>query len=556
MVRGNKDRVLVIGLDGATFDLILPWVEQGLLPTIGQLLREGAWGKLFSTMRPESSVAWTSFMTGKNPGKHGVFGFSRYKPGSYTTALNNAARVKAATLWQILSHAGRTAVVLNLPMTYPPRPVRGAMVSGLMTPSLQSPFTYPPELKEELLEAVSGYMITAGSFQDDRADFISRVSDCAEKRKQAAFYLMERYDWDCFVVVFTGTDRVQHFLWADMDANHPMHDAGRAIPTAIQAHYRQLDDILAELLGSIGPDVHVLVMSDHGFAGYDKTLYMNGWLKEMGLIHFRTGQRYTARGLLRAIWRQLRSSRTLRALRKQVPLLQRAKTPEGIRRQNLADLVDWSKTRAFFTNEGGIRINLLGREPQGIVAPGEEYEALLDDIIASFADIRDEQTGFPIVQSVHRSRDLYSGPFASLAPDLIVETVCQGDQPSARNYGLGIRFPAIHRKKVGPAYPLTGTHTMDGILIARGAGIRQGMRLEGATIIDLAPTILHLMGLPVPEDMDGQVLQETFTEEYRIQHPVQFGPPAPLEPWSPGEDYEGEELEELGERLRGLGYLG
>jgi predicted AlkP superfamily phosphohydrolase/phosphomutase len=549
-------KVLILGLDGATFDLILPWARQGTLPTLSRLLKEGTWGCLSSTIRPESSVAWTTFMTGKNPGKHGIFGFLRHRPGHYSSGFNDASKIGAATLWQLLSRAGRKVVALNVPMTYPPRPVEGALVSGLLAPGPESQFAFPPGLQAELSAAVGGYVISAGNYQGDRADFSARLSRCVDTRKKAALYLMERYDWDCFAVVFTGPDRIQHFLWADMDSEHPLHDPKTAWPTVIEDHYRQLDQALEEILEAAGSGVSVVVLSDHGFTGYSRVVYPNGWLKKMGLISCRSLS-HGIGDVSRAGWAVLRSSRRLRALRHSIPALRRAKVQPRFRSPDLTDIVDWSKTRAFFTGEGGIRVNLRGREPEGIVEPGREYEALIEQIAIGLQPALDGRTGLRVIGHIHYAPDIYNGPFVSLAPDLILEAAYSSQNPSSHNYGIGLRFEAIHQRRVGSSFPLTGRHTHEGIFIAHGPGIQPDIKIEGAHLMDLAPTILHLLGLPVPADMDGQVLLEILTKEYAERHPVrldttrQVSVGSSLEPLGEDQDWE-----KVRERLRGLGYVG
>jgi predicted AlkP superfamily phosphohydrolase/phosphomutase len=504
----KKKKVVVIGLDGATFRLIEPWAKAGKLPTFAQLLKDGVRGNLRSTIRPESSIAWSSFATGENPGKHGVFGFVVHRENSYSTDITTAKNIKSARLWNIVSDHGKKVVVLNVPMTYPPQPVNGCLVSGMLTPSLKSRFTYPDGLAEELLTALGDYVITVHGTHQDKETFVNEVKYCTEKHKEAALYLMKKCEWDLFTVVFTELDRLQHFLWADMDPSHPRHDPERGAPNAILEYHQYLDDVLREILENVVDDsTTVMLISDHGFNGFYKTVHLNTWLRDQALLALRP--EYSQTGLLDLLL-GLRSSPVLRKAKSALPILKdvrlSTRSLEGLRFEGM---IDWQNTQAFYSEVGGIRINLEGREPEGIVRTGSEYESLRQTLQQTLGTVTDPETGLGVFDAIYKREELYWGPYVERAPDLIVEPKRDEDDPR-NNYALAHDVSTNDQGFLNLSNLRTGNHTLDGIFIAFGEGIRQDVEIKQSSILDLVPTILFTLGLSVPEGLDGKVLQEIY----------------------------------------------
>jgi predicted AlkP superfamily phosphohydrolase/phosphomutase len=490
-----------------------------------------------------------------NPGKHGVFGFAGYSPGSYVPTLANATSVRSARLWDVLGHYGRRVVVLNVPFTYPPAPVDGVLVSGMLTPSPESEYTYPPDLKRQLLARLddyTGYM-EKGGLENGREALIQHVHSNTEQQRQAALYLIREFPWDFFIVVFTGPDRLQHYLWAEIDSSHPLHNADAAglVGTAILDHYRFLDQTIADIVGDLGEETIVLILSDHGFNGCYGRFYVNAWLQAQGLLAWHKEAPRVAR--LLSIYTQSGVAPLFRRLRQALFPKSEIHFSRSLRWATLAKMVDWSRTRAYFSLDGGIRINLRGREPRGIVAQGSEYQALRCRLQEDLQSVTDPDTGQPVLDRVFFREELYHGPFVSLAPDLVLEP--RRDSRDARhNYILDGSFPPVSQDPFGISNPYTGNHTLDGIFCAWGKGIRQGDRVEGARIIDLAPTVLYAMGLPIPREMDGQVLMSIFDRDLLADEPryddttlVQCGP---------AQGFNEAEHEIVERRLRDLGYLG
>jgi predicted AlkP superfamily phosphohydrolase/phosphomutase len=371
-------KVLVIGLDGVTFDLLGPWIESGELPTLQRLVRQGAWGKLRSTLPPISSSSWTSFTTGVNPGKHGIVDFVYPGAGSYKVAMVNATSCQTRSVWNWLNDAGLRVGLLGIPTTYPPEAVNGFVVSGFLAPGPDSEWAYPPELKQELLAELGQFLLTPDeryrSTQLDR--FIDDLTVSVENRTQAALYLMETKPWDLFTVVYWDTDMVQHDTWRLLDPTHPRYDPEGAEAAAqrerILAFHRKVDTDLGRLLASdsVDGDTLIVIMSDHGFGPVHSFFLTNNWLASQGLLAFKRGPWTAFKHLLfRLGYTPLNMFRLARAvglgrLRKQVRFQQKAGL---VNRIFLSfDDVDWARTRAFSIGSfGQVYINLAGVRPQG-----------------------------------------------------------------------------------------------------------------------------------------------------------------------------------------------
>lgn len=567
----DRRRILVIGLDGATFDLIKPWVQQGKLPHFGRLMAEGVHGELASTVHPLSPPAWTSFMTGMNPGKHGIFDFSERAPESYNLQFTNGGFRKAKTLWRILSEAGKQVVVIDVPMTYPPEPVNGSLIAAMDSLWEESRFMFPPELLLEICERFGGYPFypTKPTLHEMDA-YVHGMHEVIEHRAEVARFLLRTKPWDFFQVVFLATDRVHHTLWRFMDATHPLHDpvAAQRYGTAIYDVYAHIDEVLGRFMAELDAGTTVLVMSDHGGGPYDKVVNLAKWLEQGGWLRFRPQARGAELNLRQRVLRTCAYSlpkHAWRGFKRWVPVwIKRrlAATFPDLRAKWLSHLslssIDWGRTAAYaLGNYGNIYINLEGREPQGIVRPGKEYEALRDRIIKALAQLRDPDTGQPILDRAYRREELYRGPYVERAPDIVVvwkdyRYYTRGTFSSEETalfalpgeFGSGrIEHSACHRP--------------NGILLAQGEDVRKGEVVRGAAIIDLAPTILYLSGLPVPVDMDGRVLTELLDKRFLDTHPIAACEGA--EPFSAAVDrdaaFSPEEAEQVANKLRALGYL-
>ena len=470
-----QEKVLVIGLDGATFDVIRPMIEQNRLPNIAGLIGSGVHGKLTSTIPPHSPVAWSSFVTGKNPGKHGVYYFLGDTLETYNRALVSSKSIRTEKLWQILSRNGKRVGIIDVPLTYPPDEVNGFMISGMLTPSEESIFTYPANLHTELIIKLGDYPLeerVLHEFKKGNAlDALKQLYYLTNKRRDAAFYLMHKYDWDFFMIVFRGTDLIQHVAFKFWDKNYcKQHELEcTKFGEIIFQFYEKIDAIIGDILTQVRDKCTTIIMSDHGMRPVSKHFFINKWLIKEGFLRLKRFY------LLASIFKI----------------------------RNTPSLIDWSKTKAFSSWAGGeamIRINLAGREPCGSVKPGREYEQIREQIIDRLYQIKDPDTGNPIIEKVYKKEEIYSGPFLREAPDLQIVTNDMSYHPRGEF--------AAKQVLMTPQEATPGMHHIDGILIMNGPPIRKATQISGARIIDLAPTILYLLNLPIPDDVDGRVLFE------------------------------------------------
>ncbi len=540
--------ILIIGLDGADWRILDPWLEDGSLPTLAALKARGRWGDLTSTIRPESSIAWTTFATGVNAGKHGIFGFVAQRPDDYGLTLNTAASIRAPSFWQYAAAAGRRIALLNIPMTYPPRAFPdGALVAGMLTPDVRAPFTQPPELRERLLAAVPDYAINVERTGMKLRDFIRATTRAIQARGRAARWLLQQDDWDAMVAVFTATDRLQHYTLHLLHPDHPRHnpDEARRLLPELLAAYQAIDAAIADLLNEAGPDPTVIILSDHGFSPVTRAFHINAWLRDNGWLAL-TAPPPAAQPDL---WQRLRQRPGLRRIKRSLPGLRDIRRPPAI--APWMTRIDWSRTRAVYSPSGGIRFNIRGREPQGIVDESDLDDLAAELIAALLAFDADSQ----FIADIYDRSELYAGPMLAYAPDLIIEPVRNDD----------MRFNAIIRNnpttaQTGDSGELTGNHAPQGILLALGPGVKPvdwrpapvdaiPATIASARLQDLAPTILHLLGLPIPAGMDGRVLDFVTGDITRAG--ASDAAPSP----GTSADLSHEDQDIIQERLRSLGYL-
>jgi predicted AlkP superfamily phosphohydrolase/phosphomutase len=546
--------MLIIGLDGATFDIIRPLIQDGKLPHLRRLIETGTSASLRSTLPPVTAPAWSSFMTGTNPGKHGIFQWRTYDPTQYTCvdeSVVTAARLAGTTFWDVLSSYGYKVGILTVPVTYPPWQVNGFMLSGYPCPDARRNYTFPAAYADNLTES---YNFSADYYLAASEEEVwSNGLEMLRRRTSLAMELTREENLDVCVLVLGEIDRAQHDFWKYRDPSFPAYDTeeGRTFRHVIAEHYEVSDAQIGRLLELAGDETTVIVMSDHGAGPHPPTYFhTNSWLKSLGLLELRPRRLNPAGGGLR---RGLEIVRSMLPFEEQVRRMLPAGVIHRARRisLNISD-VDWSRTKAYrfpmYHPAEGVEINVRGRQPQGIVEPGTEYEEVRDLVVEQLRQAADPETGVPIVEEVHKREDIYSGPYLEIAPDIVFVT--------------SSRFRAereIGQDYVGPV-PLkllekyNGLHQIDGIFLARGKNIRAAGTIEGARIMDVAPTVLYAMGLPIPGDMDGRAILDAFHPSHVESHPPEFSD-GPVQ--GSGADYglSPEDEQAMRDKLRGLGYL-
>lgn len=547
-------KALVIGMDGADWQIVDPLLEQGELPNLARLLKGGVRAPLRTIVPAITFAAWPSLITGKNPGWHGIYSYWAVDPSRYDTekALISSRPIVGRTIFDHLGSLGLRVCAYQVPMTYPAWRINGDMVAGFPTPDMGKAYCCPPELAEwvpsPLPSHIHGERIRPAMASRNPGEYLERLTQSMER-----FLAEDAHDF--YMVVENVTDFASHIFWRLHDPTFPTYDRelARQLGDPLTECYRLVDGAVGRLLERTADDWVIVVVSDHGSCrAPTKWFHPNAWLLGQGLLRAGGGGRArAARAGLRLV-RRVVSAATVRA--RLVRFLPRRLARRFERARSLSQAVDWTATRAYCVRleprTGGIMINLRGRQPNGLVEPGAEYEQLCAQLSAGLRELRDSKTGQPLVTEVWRRDELYQGPFAEQAPDIIYYT--------APDYRCGDRLDRlVDEQNRRLLKVVSGHHTRDGILALRSPGIfRQGAALEGANILDVVPTLYHAMGLAVPEDAEGTVLLEAFEPAYLAEHPVRTQGALAGGSIS-GEAGFGSEQEEEGVRLslRALGYV-
>ena len=547
--------VLIVGIDGASFDLMAPWIQDGTLPTLDGLLRRGVSALLRSVPSQNSASAWSSFATGMRPGMHGIFGFTERVPGTYGRRPVNAGIRVGPTFWSLLSQAGHRVGVVNVPLSYPAEVVDGFLIAGLDTPGIDSPgVAYPPGLGRELRQRRDAYIIEPGIpgliKAGRRQAALGRILLALENRLAWTLELQRRYRPDLLIVVFTASDCAGHFFWGDMDPTYPFRSGceEECLEDVLRTVYGRLDGAIAALVEAMEPEV-TLVVSDHG-SGFNQrgAEYLRPWLTELGLLTWREHG-----GIMSSVAKLLHGF-VDRSLGREAKLRLSRRLP-GLRvsaeEMMTFGEVDWSTTRVYCTGTTDeLYINLRGREPRGIVEPGTEYDVLCKSVIRLLREVTDPATGRPATESVVHRDEVYDGPFVDRAPDIIIRW-------STTGVLSGLRSPGHRSVPIDPPPPpfQSGGHRLHGVFIAEGAHLKSGERVGALSIEDVAPTVMHLLGEPVPENWKGRVATSVFEERWLRSEPVRKGAPVEQLPRSGEWSYDEREADLVEERLRGLGYV-
>jgi predicted AlkP superfamily phosphohydrolase/phosphomutase len=473
----------------------------------------------------------------------------------------------------VIGDQGGRVLVLNVPLTHPPYPVNGALISDFLLATGRGGTSFPPELLGEIesrfgtyhSDAVLPYFVVSQA-EEDVARFIREYTQAVEYKFQVAHYLWEKYDPDFLMLHLYGNDQICHWLWHIFDETHPQYrkEESEKYFEKILEYYKAFDHEVGKLLKRAGEDVTCFMVSDHGFGPVYKAIDLNTWLYREGYLAL---QKRPLTKLRRLWWEAgLTPNRVsfmsqgwiAKGLGRLVRRLLKDQTRGGIDRVKPAHTlwqlllsfndIDWSRTQAFAPfGFGQIRINVQGRWAQGCVAPGAEYQRVKQEIVEKLRAVKDPESGERLDGEVMTKDEIYWGDFAEDAPDIFFVPVNGKYRPKS----AGFTSNAV----ISHFFGMTGIHKMNGILIARGQSLQRGRRIEGAQILDIFPSVLYLMGMVIPEDVDGKVLHQMFTEEFLQQHPIRYSQESLGAGGQAPELPRPEEEEEVISRLRGLGYL-
>lgn len=552
-----KHKIVVIGIDGATFDVIKPLAERGLLPNLNRLMQDGVHGELESTIHPITPQAWSSFLTGMNAGKHGIFDFSKRKDASYDIEFINASYRKEESIFLYLSRRGVKVGSVAVPFTYPPEQVNGFMLSGMDAPSEDGRSVYPKEVFEEISKRFGNYYIHLASpvgRSNDIDKFWKDIRTEDSNRTDISLYLMEHHPSELFMTTYNNTDRVQH-QYLTYEYLEALHNGNGAVvrENIITKTYVNIDREVGRILEKTDKDATVLLMSDHGSGPIRRVFFLNRWLEEKGLLTYRDsgGIGFELVDKVRYLTKRFLPRWAKGFIKGVMPNVR-----DKVESYRFFSDIDWDHTIAYgFGMYGNVYINLKGREPHGIV-PEEEFDGVCMEISDKLSELRDNDTGEKLVEKVYRKEELYQGPCIDNAPDLVIKwrdySYYTSNNPGRERGSCFGDFLRIDSSD----FDHVGTHRTNGIFIAAGKGIQRESLFEGAHITDVAPTILFAMGQPIPEEMDGKVLREIFTDDFLAGRTEKYSSSTgERQPVNTRTNYTDEESRGVEERLKGLGYL-
>jgi predicted AlkP superfamily phosphohydrolase/phosphomutase len=547
----DNGKVVIIGLDGATFGLLRPLVDAGFMPTVGRFMSEGAWGNLLSTRPPVTCPAWPSMYTGVGPGKHGVFSFSHRDAvtGRVRTAASTDVRVPK--LWDLVGDAGRTSAVLNVPITFPAQPLKGVTLTGFVSPDDSPHVSYPASLADELRETLGDLKLnwTVLGFRpadiEKREEHVRKINQLMAARVAQFEHILDRNPCDLCYMVHEYPDRVYHLYQHILDPAYPAHaDPANASTLAmLREGHRALDESIHRMMERFGLETNYLIVSDHGFGGVTQWVYLNNLLEASQLVRFRSGR----------VWTELIS--------RHLNLSLKTRERFGVERKELwhrqdpsmAPLVDYQHSQAFAGPqlEHAVYVNLKGRFAEGVVEQ-RDYPRVRDRIIDALTRAKDPATGLPVFEGVWSREELYPGAYVENAPDVIYE-LSPGYMVSN-----SIVPPTLLRggflRPLKSGWDISGYHRPEGVFLGWGPAFASVSGFE-ASILDVTPTVLYLMNLPIPDYMDGDVIRAAMKPALlrnrvrRISHgepDTVKGEPMP---------YSDTEQIELTKRLEELGYL-
>ncbi len=472
--RKSSDRkVMVVGLDCAAPELVFDQFRDEL-PTLRRLYQGGVWGQLESCIPAITVPAWSSMMSSKDPGTLGIYGFRNRRDYTYDNQIiATNAQVKEPRVWDILSEAGKKVALIGVPQTFPIKPVNGLTVASFLAPSTDSEFTFPADFREKVLQLAPRYALDVKNFRTPDKDWlVQQIWDMTEQRFEVLNYMMESTAWDYFMWVEMGVDRIHHGLWSFMDPGHRRYQPGNKFENTIREYYKLIDAQLARMLSRIDDNTMVLVVSDHGGKKMDGGIAINEWLWRNGYLVLKDAppeEAFDAEG-----------NRMLTPFTKVE--------------------VDWEKTTAWGAGGyyGRVYLNVQGREPQGLIKRAD-YERVRDELIAGFKAIPDH-LGRPMDTRVFKPQEIYQ-KVRNVAPDLIV----YWDNLNWRSVG-SFGHGGVHTFE-NDTGPDDCNHASNGLFILYDP--RQpnaGREVTGRQLMDVAPTLLELMGVKAPADMQGKRL--------------------------------------------------
>lgn len=510
-----KTKVVVIGLDGGTLDLVEPWVKQGKLPTFKKIMENGTYGNLRSTTPYYSAPAWVSMVTGVHPGKHGIYDF--FRTDTCIKNIVNSRLRKVPAIWNILTGAKKSSIVVNVPGSYPPEKINGIMITGLLTPSLDSEYTYPKELKKELnKDAIGEYKLEQVAVDDVPKNLTARyapdkfaqeVNDLTTSHGIVTMNLMRKYPWDFTMVVFRGTDDVQHLLWNRKDL--------------ILSCYQKADEYIGKMMDAY-PEAIFVIVSDHGFGTPKKYFYVNNALYNAGYIKTTSNPALNMNTLGLMMFGKMS-----RLIFHVVPIQKIMRSDFGrklVLSTGSTSGIDFKQTVAMYHSvcSRGIRINVKDKYPDGVVEQ-KDYERVKKELISFLKSFKDPDTNESIVKNIYSSEEIYGKDAVNDPLDIIFDLKEEYSAQELLQPPEGLAEAIRSRGKELTVlskpgfYDWIGDHRPNGIFFMYGKDMVAKKRVD-ASIVDVVPTILAALGVAIPANIDGKVVKDAFIKKPEIKH--------------------------------------
>jgi predicted AlkP superfamily phosphohydrolase/phosphomutase len=499
-------RVLLIGLDGATFSILDPLMEEGVLPNLKNLIASGARAELASVIPPLTPPAWTSLMTGRSPGNHGIFDFLRFehRSGARQLRVLDSDDVACQSIWSLLAGHGLKTTVLNFPMTFPARGISGNVVPGWVPWRHLRLACYPKTLYGRLAEALPNLnprelamdmsleeRALEGCHGQEDYEFLINLHIRRERQWFAVLrHLMRHEPADLTAVLFDGVDKLQHICWRFLDSKLFPES-----PTALESrvrhlcleYFREIDGFIGEMVAMAGKEASIIIASDHGFGPTVEVFHLNEWLHRHGYLYWADSTNV-----------EQKHSETLGL---------------GTMAQRFYE-IDWDRTTAYCPTPSGNGIYISPPGVDGKGVPAEQYESFRRELRDDLLKFTDPATGQPVITRIWTREEAFAGSRMEAAPDLTL---------SLRDFGLVSILPSEVLLK--PRTETTGAHRPNGVFAAAGPGMREGLSMQRLSILDIAPLLLYTLGLPVPQDLEGRVPEALFQPEYLRIRPVAFEAP-------------------------------
>jgi len=554
----HKKRVIGIGLDSATPEIIEPWVREGKLPVFKRLMETGCYGRLSSTVPALTPPAWTTSMTGVNPGKHNIYDFFSIQQDNKKRVVNSGDRSSKA-IWNLLDDENRRSIIINLPVTYPAETFNGVMVTGMPTPTVKKGFVSPDTVLEEVLNLTDGKPLAVDIhllLRGKESAFLEDLDRVTHSITRLTRHFMEKEDWDFLMVVFDDLDRIQHAFWHYIDKEHPYYDKEKAeaYQNAILKFYQCLEHQIVQLMESVNDDTLVLIFSDHGMGPIYHNFYINRFFEEQGWLKLKK-KKIRPKEILRSIGV---SQERVKLFIDAIGLRNIARNflPASIKNYakkyfptealeletfDWSEILDWEKSKAY----------LFSRTGQGILINKdnvEDYETFRDNVIESLLELRDPHTGQRVIEHIYKKESIFHGPCLDKAPDILIDPVQIYELQEKPEKEI---FSDLKASRV----PISANHYREGIVfICNSKSIRNNYQLSKVAIQDIAPTILYGLGMPIPQDMDGQVVVDAFDKTYLKNNPIIYKE-IPLNLDGTSNDLSSLDTAKITDRLKGLGYI-